>query len=149
MPGASVTLSEDVHLRGVESLMKQIKVKVHEQVDLPPKPSSKHPSKRSPSPDDTGRERASLLDQLDSIMRVLNNVLYQHPHATDGFASSAENIQTLIDLIEKPGTPTLVFVCARLLFFATVSPRSIIKEAVENMRLVEVFSSVSDERSAF
>ncbi|MCO5565936.1 hypothetical protein L7F22_019611 [Adiantum nelumboides] len=82
----------------------------------------------------------SELEHLDLALRVLNNILFQQAESRQSFAKSIEGIRCCLDLLDNPGTPMIVFLCARLIFYATLSPTDTLREAVQNTQLIETFT---------
>lgn len=88
----------------------------------------------------TNNKNDSEVEQLDLALRVLNNILFQHAESRQIFAKSIDGIRCCLDLLENPGNPMIVFLSARLVFYATLSPSDALREAVQNTHLVEVFT---------
>lgn len=122
LPSSSLALSEASNVRTLVEILKSFRDHIHQTND----------SKKF--------NHEAEYEQLDLALRVLNNVLFQHAEARQIFAQSIDSIQCCLDLLDNPITPMIVFLCARLIFYATLTPTDTLREAVHHTQLVEVFT---------
>jgi hypothetical protein len=106
-----------------------------------PSASSSSPEEGSTSHSHT---QSGLFDEtIDLLLRILNNVLLQHAATREAFASRpVGGMKLTLDLIQTNLSPVITFLSARLVFFCTVSESEVIREAVEELDLVNIFTKV-------
>ncbi|PWN36222.1 uncharacterized protein FA14DRAFT_52984 [Meira miltonrushii] len=122
IPASSLALSDEAQVQRLIRVLISFRDRLHSA------------NETSTSKDD------SEVEQLDLALRVLNNVLFQQAESRQIFAKSIDGIRCCLDLLENPGTPMIVFLSARLIFYATLSPSNTLREAVQSTQLVEVFT---------
>jgi hypothetical protein len=80
-------------------------------------------------------------EELDLILRVLNNVLFQHSQSRETFGSIG-GVKLSLDLISYHSSAVITFLAARLVFFSTLFEAEVTKDAVEQLHLIDVFVKV-------
>lgn len=89
------------------------------------------------------------MDALDLLLRILNNVLFQHSQARLTFSSGElAGVNLALELIQDSSANDIIFLSARLIFFATLYEAEVTKEAVEKLNLVGIFSQKVEELTA-
>lgn len=82
-------------------------------------------------------------DEQDLALRVLNNVLLQHADARHSFSLSSRGMACAVQILNASQCPTLTFLAARLVFFATLVETETLRAAVEQQSVVSIFAKVS------